>query len=234
MNGTTLTHLAKSWAAAGFQVNIHAIGDRANRLAIDAQSEALAAICQNATLQQCQQQQRFRIEHAQIIDVEDQKRIHEIGLIPSIQPTHATSDMEYAEDRLGHRRTIEEAYRMRSFLPLQLVLGSDFPVEPPNPFHGMYAAVERRSPRTGLGAEGKNISWYPEEKLTIEEALIGFTQGPARAAFLENQAGVIEIGAFADWIVLDHPFDAMSAGDLRALRVRETWVAGRRVYRRED
>lgn len=233
MNASTLVNLAKSWAGEGFQVNIHAIGDHANRLAIDAQSAALASVCPGLTLKECQKQWRFRIEHAQIIDILDQKRIHEIGLIPSIQPTHATSDMSYAEIRLGHHRTAEEAYRMRSFLPLNPILGSDFPVEPPNPFHGIYAAVERRSPRTGLGVGPRNESWYPEESLTIEEALEGFTHGPAHGAFLEDRAGIIKIGAFADWVVLDKPLEETNAEDLRTLRVRETWVAGRRVYRRD-
>ena len=157
-----------------------------------------------------------------------------LGIIPSIQPTHATSDMAYAEDRLGPKRTREEAYRMRSLLSLNPILGSDFPVEPPNPFEGMYAAITRKSPRTGLGKDGSEDGWYDEEALTLGEALRGFTLAPARGAFLEGRAGVIREGAFADWIVLDERLEEMDYEDVRHVRVRETWVAGRRVYRRDD
>jgi len=234
VNGSTLTALATSWAAEGFQVNIHAIGDRANRNAVDALQAALELNCTRDNLSSCQQHSRHRIEHSQIVHPDDQKRIHELGIIPSIQPTHATSDMSYAEDRLGKERTSQEAYRMHSFWPLQPVLGSDFPVEPPNPLHGMYAAVARRSPRTGLDADGGKGSWYPKEALTVRQALEGFTAAPARGAFLEGRAGVIREGSFADWVVFDEPLEQVAVEDLRSLKVRETWVAGRLVYSRND
>lgn len=231
VNATELTNLAKAWAGVGFQVNIHAIGDLANRLAVDALSAALASVCPDGDLNSCQAQKRFRIEHAQIIHPDDQKRIHEIGIIPSIQPTHATSDMAYAEIRLGKWRTQTEAYRMRSLLPLKPVLGSDFPVEPPNPFEGLFAAITRRNPRTGLTSNGTKDGWYMDEALSLSDALHGFTSGPAHGAFLEEKAGIIKEGAFADWIVLDNPIDDVDTEDLRKVKVRETWVAGRRVHR---
>jgi len=234
VNATTLTHLTQSWAAAGYQVNIHAIGDLANRLAIDAFEATYPSICPNETTARCQSKHRFRIEHAQIIHPDDQKRMFDTSIIPSIQPTHATSDMYYAEDRLGHERIVKEAYRMRSLLDLNPVLGSDFPVEPPNPFEGMFAAVTRRSPKTGLGRDGTNDGWYTEEALTLEEALRGFTIGPARGAFLEGKAGVIQEGAFADWVVLDEYLPGMDIEDVRTLKVKETWIAGKLAYRRED
>lgn len=234
VNASTLSLLTQSWAAAGYQVNIHAIGDLANRLAIDAFESTYPIICPGESSASCQDKHRFRIEHAQIIHPFDQKRMFDMDIIPSIQPTHATSDMYYAEDRLGHERTVEEAYRMRSLLPLWPVLGSDFPVEPPNPFEGMYAAVTRRSPKTGLGKDGTTEGWYMEEALTIEEALMGFTVAPARGAFLEGKAGVIQEGAFADWVILDEPLMSMDVEDLRSLKVRETWVGGKCVYRRDD
>lgn len=232
VNGTTLKSLTYDWASKGYQVNIHAIGDLANRLAIDAMSSALAKICPDSTLRDCQAQHRFRIEHAQIIHPEDQKRMHDIGIIPSIQPTHATSDMPYAETRLGKQRTSEEAYRMHSLLPLNPILGSDFPVEPADVFQGIFAAVTRRSPHTGLDAGGGTEGWYVDQALTREEALKGFTSGPAYGAFLEGRAGVIEEGAFADWIVLDEPLDKVDIENFRDLKVSETWVAGKRVYQR--
>ncbi|KAM7198652.1 Amidohydrolase family domain containing protein [Rhypophila sp. PSN 637] len=237
VNASTLTSLTKSWSGAGFQVNIHAIGDLANRYAIDAFESVLSLSPSSSSLETAAQHNRFRIEHTQIIHPLDQSRLHKLGIIPSIQPTHATSDMAYAESRLGAERVKQEAYRMKSLLELGLspVLGSDFPVEPPNPFAGIYAAVARKNPATGLGAPGEeDRGWYTEEALTLEEALWGFTKGAAYGAFLENKAGVIRRGAFADWVVLDEPLEKYGVEGLRSLRVRETWVGGRRVYSRDE
>lgn len=232
VNATTLSQVTHDWALAGYQVNIHAIGDLANRLAIDAFEAALKDLCPHATPHDCQARHRFRIEHAQIIHPDDQRRMLEIGIIPSIQPTHATSDMGYAQSRLGEERTKTEAYRMRSLLPLRPILGSDFPVEPASIFEGMYAAITRRNPRTGLDPNGGKDGWYPEESLTMEEALRGFTVNPSYGAFLEGKAGVIEEGAYADWVVLDVPLEDMDAESLRTASVKETWVGGRRVFQR--
>ncbi len=238
INGTALTAVAKSWAAAGFQVNIHAIGDRANRNVVDALEAALIQECHSSSassLKHCQQTtHRFRIEHSQIIHPDDQARMHALGLIPSIQPTHATSDMAYAESRLGPHRTATEAYKMRSFLNILPLLGSDFPVEPPNPFEGMYAAVTRKSPHTGKGRAGDEDGWLTEETLTLDQALWGFTGASAHGAFLDGKAGQIREGGFADWVVLDEPLEGMDVEGLRSLKVRETWVAGRRVYSRNE
>jgi predicted amidohydrolase YtcJ len=237
INSSGLTSVAKSWAAAGFQVNIHAIGDLANRNTIDALEAALLQECPDssspAALKQCQEtSHRFRIEHAQIIHPDDQVRMHALGLIPSIQPTHATSDMAYAESRLGPHRTATEAYKMRSLLDIRPILGSDFPVEPPNPFEGVYAAVTRKNPHTGLGRHGEKKGWLTEETLSMEQALWGFTGAPAYGAFLDGKAGQIREGAFADWVVLDEPLEGMNVEKLRDLKVRETWVGGRKVYSR--
>lgn len=236
VNASTLTSLARSWAAAGFQVNIHAIGDLANRLAVNALEAALKDLCPGETedLSACQSRHRFRIEHAQIIHPEDQKRMRKIGIIPSIQPTHATSDMAYAERRLGEERTRTEAYRMRSLLDINPVLGSDFPVEPPNPFEGVYAAVTRKNPHTGAGPPGHEGGWHVEETLSIEQALDGFTRGAAKGAFLEENAGVIKEGAFADWVVLDYDVVKVGNEELRRMKVRETWVGGKMVYQMGD
>lgn len=233
VNASTLTQVTKAWSAAGYQINIHAIGDLANRYAIDAMEAALRDLCPGEDLAACQARHRFRIEHAQIIHPDDQARMRAIGIIPSIQPTHATSDMKYAEDRLGPERTAKEAYRMRSVLDLNPVLGSDFPVEPADPFQGMFAAITRRSPHTGLGVGGREDGWYTDEALSLDEALRGFTTGVAYGGFMEGKAGVIKAGAFADWVVLDEPLEAMDVDALRRVRVRETWVGGRLVYRRD-
>ncbi|KAM0461128.1 hypothetical protein ACHAPV_004442 [Trichoderma viride] len=244
INASTLTQVTKSWASKGFQVNIHAIGDLANRNAIDAFQAALEQQCldkksddDDALLAECQSRHhRFRIEHAQIIHPDDQKRIRALGIIPSIQPTHATSDMKYAEQRLGPKRTSSEAYRMKSLLDINPVLGSDFPVEPPNPFHGIYAAMTRKNPQTGLGPDPENPSqgWHTEETLSLDEALLGFTRNVAYGAFLEHSAGIIKQGSFADWIVLDEPLEDMDVEKIRTLKVKETWVGGRRVYSRDE
>jgi predicted amidohydrolase YtcJ len=230
VNASTLNQLARDWASVGYQVNIHAIGDLANRLAIDAMEAALKDVCPDEPLAECQARRRFRIEHSQIIHEADQKRIHSMGIIPSIQPTHATSDMKYAELRLGQARTAAEAYRMRSLLDVGPILGSDFPVEPPNPFQGIYAAVARRSPHTGRGTEDSPDGWHVEEALSLDEALRGFTVAAARGAFMEGWAGVIKEGALADWVVLEQPIEEYEVDELRELQVRETWVGGRMVY----
>lgn len=243
VNASTLTSLTKSWAGHGFQVNIHAIGDLANRYAVDAFNSTLSHLYPDISPSSSEyhtvqvNNHRFRIEHSQIIHPSDQNRMSQLGIIPSIQPTHATSDMAYAEERLGPQRTSAEAYRMKSFLSrlnLSPVLGSDFPVEPPNPFEGIYAAVTRKNPHTGLGAPGEeDRGWYTEEALTLEEALAGFTKGAAYGAFLDGQAGVIREGAFGDWIVLDEDIEGAGEEDIRRVKVRETWVGGRRVYSRD-
>ncbi|KAF4954244.1 hypothetical protein FGADI_5400 [Fusarium gaditjirri] len=257
INASALTDVAKRWAADGYQVNIHAIGDLANRNAVDALEAALVQQCLReataqgaypSTLDQsvngshdqiearaaCQARHRFRIEHAQIIHPQDQRRILELGIIPSIQPTHATSDMKYALARLGKDRLSSSAYRMRSVLPAHPILGSDFPVEPPNPFQGIYAAVTRRSPHTGRGTDDSPDGWHTEEALSLDEAMWGFTGAPAYGAFLDSRAGVIREGALADWVVLDNPIESYDIDDLRTLKVKETWVAGKQVYARSN
>lgn len=236
INATALTAVSKSWASLGYQVNIHAIGDLANRNAVDALEAALRQQCpdddDDDDLSACQAAHRFRIEHSQIIHPDDQERILAIGILPSIQPTHATSDFKYAEARLGHDRLHASAYRMKSLLPARPVLGSDFPVEPPDPFQGIFAAVARRNPHTGKGPSGGDDGFLPGETLSLDEAIWGFTRGPAYGSFLEGKAGVIREGAFADWVVLDKPLEVTEIDDLRHLKVRETWVGGTRVYRR--
>ncbi|KAI1091315.1 amidohydrolase family-domain-containing protein [Rostrohypoxylon terebratum] len=233
VNASELVYDTVAWAREGYQVNIHAIGDLANRNAVDAITVALRLLCPNETLSLCQSRHRFRIEHSQIIHLDDQARIHAVGIIPSIQPTHATSDMAYAETRLGNERTAREAYRMRSLLNVSPVLGSDFPVEPPDPFQGIYAAVTRRSPHTGKGPSNTSRGWHMNEALDLDHAIRGFTDGPAHGAFMDGKAGVIKPGAFADWIVLDKPLEDTWVEDLRSFRVKETWVGAKKVYSRE-
>lgn len=193
---------ALAFMAAGFQVNIHAIGDRANTLAID--------VLQRASAETKTQHLRHRIEHAQIVRLEDIPRMKTAGLIASVQPTHATSDMPWAETRVGPER-IEGAYAWRRFLDagVPLALGSDFPIEQPDPLHGLYSARTRQDP-TGAPPGG----WRPDQRLTAEEALHGFTTGAAYAAHAEERRGQIAVGMDADFIAL--PVDPIDGAPLEA------------------
>lgn len=158
-------------------------------------------------------------------------------LLNNLQPTHATSDMAYAVDRLGNDRLSKSAYRMKSLFPSRPrtkfpgpVLGSDFPVEPPNPFHGMYAAVTRLDPQTGTSPSGRD-GWFKEEALSVEQALHGFTRNAAFGWGKEDVAGAIEVGKWADWVVIDRDILADKSGkSLRDVEVRSTWVGGHKKY----
>lgn len=150
--------------------------------------------------------------------------------------------MAYALSRLGPDRLSHSAYRMASLFPAQIspgsypgpVLGSDFPVEPPNPFHGMYAAVARLDPASGTSPSGEG-GWYPQEALSIEQALLGFTRNAAYGWFREGVTGAIEVGKWADFIVVDKDVWEDEEGKaLRDVQVRETWVGGRKVYAQKD
>jgi predicted amidohydrolase YtcJ len=209
--------LAKLCAANGWQLNVHAIGDSGNRMMLDT-FEATMSAAQRAAL-------RPRIEHAQIIALDDIPRFAPLNVIASMQPTHATSDMNMAEDRVGSAR-IQGAYAWRKLLKsgARLAGGSDFPVELPNPFHGLYAAVTRQD-RDGRPPGG----WYPQEKLTREEALRLFTLDAAYAAHMERVTGSIEAGKWADFILVDGDYFTVPEAQIDDLKVIATYVAGTRV-----
>ncbi|PCJ47992.1 MAG: amidohydrolase [Gammaproteobacteria bacterium] len=200
---------------AGFQVNSHAIGDRGNRLLLDIFSKYPEY-----------RHLRHRIEHAQIVHLEDIPRFKELHVIPSMQPTHATSDMNMAKDRVGEKR-LKGSYAWRKFLNLDVVIasGSDFPVEPANPFFGLHAAVTRQS-RDNQPDGG----WRPEEKMTREEALRSFTLDAAYAGHQEKVLGSLEKGKWADFILIDQDYFAIDEKDIWKINVLQTWQAGKRVY----
>ncbi len=206
----------------GLQAGVHAIGDRANRVALDALEAAIDRHPDNPG--------RHRIEHAQVLAADDVPRFAELGVIAAMQPTHATSDMYWAEERLGADRA-RYAYAWRSLLDsgARLALGSDFPVEDINPFYGLHAAVTRQD-REGWPPGG----WHPEEQLTRAEALRGFTLDAAWAAFMEDTVGSLTPGKRADFVILGRDPMTIPAADIATLEVRETWLDGRRVYRRPE
>ena len=207
--------------AAGFQVAIHAIGDRGNLLALDAMDAAFGGLPHP--------QARFRIEHVQIVRHQDLERMARLGIIASMQPTHATSDMPWAEDRLGAYR-LDRAYAWRTALDAgaRLALGSDFPVEKPDPLLGIYAAVTRQD-LDGNPPGG----WLPGQRLTRAEALRGFTLDAAYALFLDDQVGSLEVGKRADLVVLDRDIMTVPEHEISGTRVDYTIVGGRVVHRRE-
>jgi predicted amidohydrolase YtcJ len=217
--GDHLEDVARRAVKAGFQVAIHAIGDRGGLIALDAMEKALAGAGSD---------RRFRLEHAQILRVEDIERMAHLGVIASMQPTHATSDMAWVPDRLGERR-LERAYAWRKVLNAggHLALGSDFPVESPDPRLGLYAAVTRQD-RAGKPAGG----WLPGERLTREEALRGFTLDAAWSLFLDQEVGSLTVGKRADFVVFAQDPMRVPVAELATVPVDLTFVEGRVVYRR--
>ena len=203
----------------GFQVGIHAIGDLGNRMALDAFDAAQGG--KPSLL-------RNRVEHAQIIALEDIPRFAELGVIASMQPIHATSDMNMAEDRVGSER-IAGSYAWRRLLDSGAIIasGSDFPVERPNPFLGLYAAVTRQD-----GAGLPEGGWYAEQSLTRAEALHSFTLAAAFAAHQEDRLGSLEPGKWADFIVIDRDYFTVPAAEIDDIVVLQTWVGGDLVFDR--
>ena len=206
--------------AMGFEVGIHAIGDLGNRLALNAFDKAQGG--KPSPL-------RNRIEHSQIIAMEDIPRFAKLGVIASMQATHATSDKNMAEDRIGPERILG-GYAWRRLLDSGAVLanGSDFPVELSNPFHGLYASVTRQG-RDGEPEGG----WYADQALTRAEALHSFTLAGAYAANQEDRLGSLEPGKWADFIVIDRDYFEVPASEIDDISVLQTWVAGRIVFNRE-
>ena len=203
---------------AGFQVAIHAIGDKGNRIALDEVEHAYATIGGRKL--------RHRIEHSQVVALDDIPRFKSLDVIASMQPTHATSDMNMAEDRLGSDR-LKGAYAWRSFLDQGSVLvsGSDFPIELANPFHGIHAAVTRQNqfnePYGG---------WISKQAMTTEEAVRSFTIDAAWAAHQDKVLGGLTKGKWADFIILDQDLFDIPVNELWKTTVAETWLAGKLVY----
>lgn len=215
-----IAELAKLTTQYGWQLNVHAIGDAGNRLMLDTFEQNMTAAQRQAL--------RPRIEHAQVIALSDLPRFAKLGVIASMQPTHATSDMNMAEDRVGHDR-IKGAYAWRTLLDsgARMAFGSDFPVELPDPFFGLYAAVTRQD-RDGHPPGG----WYPQQKLTRAESLRLFTIDAAYAGHMETEVGSLQAGKWADFILIDRDYFNVPESEIDDIQVNATYVAGKRVYSR--
>jgi predicted amidohydrolase YtcJ len=204
--------------AAGFQLCTHAIGDAAISTVLDLYADVAAA---NGP-----RDRRWRIEHSQHMAAKDFDRYAQLGVIASVQPFHAIDDGRWIEERIGHDRA-SRTYAFRTMLEhgIHLAFGTDWSVAPLDPMQTLYAATTRAT------LDGKNPGgWFPEQKLTIAEALTAYTQGSAYAEFQENEKGTLRPGALADFVLLSADILAIGAERLRDVKVRKTWVGGRVVY----
>lgn len=213
-----ITAVAIAALEHGFQVCTHAIGDRANRLVLDAYQAALARVPVADP--------RFRIEHAQILNFADIPRFAELGVIPSMQATHQTSDMYWAEQRLGGGR-LYGAYAWRSLLQSGVIIpdGTDFPVEAVNPMRTFHSAISRQDEHAWPPG-----GWHPEQTMTRGEALRSMTIWPAYAAFEESVMGSLTPGKYADFVVLDHDIMRAPPEAILATHVVATYIGGKPVY----
>jgi predicted amidohydrolase YtcJ len=211
--------LADTAASHGFQIATHAIGDAANAQVISTYEWLDSKYGLN---------RRWRIEHAQVVDCADLPRIGRAHIIASMQPTHQTSDRLMAEKRLGLSR-VKCAYAWRSMLRTgaKLAFGTDFPVESPNPFPGLAAAISRQD----INDEPPG-GWFPEERLSFEQALHAYTRGAAYAGFAEDRIGSLEPGKWADFVIVDRDISKATVPELYRTQALETWVAGKKVWSR--
>ncbi|MFN4235438.1 MAG: amidohydrolase [Bacteroidia bacterium] len=212
----TLRYYAKLLYEKGFQMNTHCIGDSANRLVLDIYGEVLKEF----------NDYRWRIEHAQVVNPADLEKFKSYSVLPSVQPVHATSDMYWAEERLGKER-IAHAYAYQSLLKQNgmLVYGSDFPVEFPNPMFGFYAAVSRKD-QNGFPKE----SFNKKEALSREQALRAMTIWAAIGNFEENEKGSLEVGKDATFVVFDRDLMEIPENQLHQLKVVNTFIKGKKVF----
>jgi len=220
-----LNAMTKERLLAGYQIGFHAIGDKGIQLALDAFAEAeKAAKDGKVKAADGGTDYRLRIEHAQVTTPQQILRFKELKVIASMQPSHLLTDMNWAESRLGPKRA-EHSYAWAEFLRRGVVLafGTDYPVEPVTPFRGLYSALTR------ISEDGKK-SYYPAQKLNIEQAITAYTTGAAFAEFAEKQKGKLEPGMLADFVVLDQDITAALPPKILGTKVLRTVVSGKTVY----
>ncbi|GEK07861.1 amidohydrolase [Pseudoalteromonas peptidolytica] len=219
-NQSTLESLIVQSIRHGYSAHTHAIGDRANRIVLDAYKNVFTKVGGRLL--------RNRIEHAQIVHPDDIPRFKTLDIIPSMQPVHATSDMHMAEKRLDDKQ-LRGAYAWQTFLKQgsRVAAGSDFPVELANPFHGLHAAITRQD-HQNLPEQG----WRPAEKLTKVQALRAFTLDAAYSAFQEYKLGSLEQGKWADFILIDQDYFTVNDDVIDDIQVEQTWIAGELKYQR--
>ena len=220
MEADELNRLVVERDAAGFQIGIHTIGDRANRLILDAYAAAQEA--------NGERDARHRVEHAQFITDEDVPRFAELGVVASMQPCHLLTDMRWAPAILGPEREAE-GYRWRSLLDAgaRLAFGTDFPVEPIDPFRGLYASLTRE-----FEVGGPDGGWVPTEKIDIDQAIVAYTRDAAYAEFEEHRKGTLAPGMLADIVVLSEDLRSLPPAELLEVKVEYTVVDGHVRYER--
>ncbi|MCS6832489.1 MAG: amidohydrolase family protein, partial [Flammeovirgaceae bacterium] len=213
-----LEKIVNDFAQLNFQINTHCIGDSANRLMLTIYGKYLKTT----------NDKRWRIEHAQVVHPQDFELYRRYSIIPSMQPTHATSDMYWAKNRLGKER-LKSAYALKDLMNQNgiIALGSDFPVESVNPFLGIYAAVVRKDTK-GFPTEGFQM----ENALDRISSLKGMTIWAAYATFWEKEIGSLEVGKWADFIITTQDIMEIPADELKNVTVKETWIAGKRVFKK--
>jgi predicted amidohydrolase YtcJ len=224
-DGAKLNDMAKERVLAGFQLGFHAIGDKGVQMALDSFAEAeKAAREQKVKAPNGGDDFRLRVEHAQVTTPAQIARFKELKVIASMQPSHLLTDMRWAQERLGPKRAAT-SYAWAGFLNkgVTLAFGTDYPHEPVTPFPGLYAAVTRKSDN------GKQ-EFFPEQKLTMDQAIAAYTTGSAFAEFEEKEKGKLAPGMLADLVVLDRDVTAVSAEKVLATKVLRTVVGGKSVY----
>jgi hypothetical protein len=221
MDAEELLESGRRAVEVGLSMAVHAIGDRANHEVLDAYAQ----------LRRFERDQglpplKHRIEHVQVLHPDDAARLAELGIIASMQPIHATSDMHMADRYWGDRATLSYAWRTQLQAGARLVFGSDAPVESPNPFLGLYAAVTRQRADGSPAGEG----WYPQQRLSMQEAIEAYTLGPAYTSGMETRLGKLSPGYLADLIVLNHDPFQLSPPDLLEMESSATMLGGEWVW----
>lgn len=216
-NQETLASLIQTVMMAGFQVNTHAIGDNANKLVLDLYEKYIKSTKTR--------NMRHRIEHSQILRLKDIPRFDELGVIASMQATHATSDKNMAQDRLGEERILG-AYAWQKLIKANAIIagGSDFPIESSNPFFGLHASVTRQDHQNKPA-----LGWFPEESMSIKEAFRTFTVNAAYAGHQEDIIGILAKDKKADFILIDQDIFAIQSSDIWKTKVLQTWVDGKQL-----